>query len=165
MKELTHYIFSFGASFYALSALGQLSWYSIAVALWLSLSVNYVIDALGHSMVGIPSRTRLTHSIFTAPVWGGLISSTSVFVFSQATYSSPPIAVLGFWTAAGALIAMGHLLLDSMTQAGVYYWRNRIALSHFKYDNPVLNAGFILIGLGLLSLALVQSAPMSQMLQ
>jgi hypothetical protein len=116
-------------------------------------------------MVGTPSRTRLTHSIFTAPLWGALVSWTSVYVFSQALYSSQQIAVFGFWTVAGVLIAMGHLLLDSMTQAGVYYWRNRIALSHFKYDNLALNAGFVLVGLGLASLAFLQPNLMPQVLQ
>ena len=70
MKAITHYTFSAGASVYALSELGLLSWHSIAIALWLSLAVNYSIDALGHSNAGTPSRTRLTHSVFTAPLWG-----------------------------------------------------------------------------------------------
>jgi hypothetical protein len=161
MKALTHYIFSVGVSFYVLSVLGQLSWYPIALALWLSLSVNYVIDALGHSMVGTPSRTRLTHSIFTAPLWGAIISSLSVYIFSQVVPSGPELAVLGFWTTMGILIALGHLFLDSMTQAGVYYWRNRMAIAHFKYDNLALNAAFILAGLGLAFLAILQSSPPS----
>jgi hypothetical protein len=161
MKALTHYIFSAGASLYALSAFGQLSWYSVALALWLSLSINYVIDALGHSIVGTPSRTRLTHSIFTAPLWGAVISSISVCIFSRAVSSGPELAALGFWTTAGILIALGHLFLDSMTQAGVYYWRNRMAIVHFKYDNLALNTAFILAGLGLTFLAILQSTPPS----
>lgn len=51
--------------------------------------------------------------------------------------------------AIGALIAFSHLLLDSVTQAGVYSLRNRVALAHFSYDNPFLNIGFALIGIGL----------------
>jgi Protein of unknown function (DUF1286) len=162
VKELTHYTFSVGASLYALSVLGHLSWYSIVAALWLSLSVNFVIDALGHSMSGNRSRTRLTHSIFTAPVWGAAVSLISAYVFSQALLPNPRLTTLEFWTAAGILIALGHLFLDSVTEGGVYRWRKRIALAHFRYDNLALNAIFILTGLGLASLAILQSTIPSQ---
>jgi len=164
MKALTHYTFSAGASLYALSIIGQLSWFSLLVALWLSFSVNYTIDALGHSMTGTPSRTRVTHSVFTAPLWGALISSTSIYVISQVSPSGPAFAVLGFWTGAGVLMSLGHLFLDSITQAGIYYWRNRVAMAHFRYNNAPLNAGFILVGLGLVVLAVLQThltTPMS----
>jgi hypothetical protein len=94
-------------------------------------------------------------------LWGAIISSLSVYIFSQVVPSGPELAVLGFWTTMGILIALGHLFLDSMTQAGVYYWRNRMAIAHFKYDNLALNAAFILAGLGLAFLAILQSSPPS----
>ena len=163
MKELTHYAFSAGASLYCLSVLGQLSLLSISVALWLSFSVNYTIDALGHSMFGTPSRTRLTHSVFTAPLWGALISSTSIYILSREVSSGPLVAVLGFWTGAGVLVSLGHLFLDCMTEAGVYYWRGRVAIAHFRYDNAPLNAGFIFAGLGLAASAVLQTHPTTLM--
>lgn len=158
MKAITHYTFSAGASVYALSELGLLSWHSIAIALWLSLAVNYSIDALGHSNAGTPSRTRLTHSVFTAPLWGASVSWASVFVFSQMFPFDSQFTTL-FWVVAGILFALGHLFLDSMTQAGVYYWRNRIAMAHLRYDNAVLNIVFISTGLGLFALTILQNLP------
>jgi len=148
---------------YAISALGWLSPYSIAFTLWLSLSVNYAIDALGHSNAGNPTRTRLTHSVFTAPLFGALVASVSTYVYLQALAFRLQFLVLGLWTAAGVLIALGHLFLDSLTQAGVYRWRGRIAIAHFKYDNPILNIGFTLAGLGLIILAILHACETSQM--
>lgn len=148
MKELTHCIFSAGACIYVLSLLDRLAWPSVIVVLWLSTSVNYVIDVLGHSLGGsIPSRTRLTHSVFTAPLWGALVSATSLQVLTRVVPSliSPSESLL--WITMGASIAIGHLLLDSLTQAGVYLWKDRIAIAHFRYNNLVLNAGFIATGL------------------
>jgi len=156
MKALTHYTFSVGASLYALSVFGTLSLYSAAAAFWLSWSVNFIVDALGHSMTGPPTRTMLTHSVFTAPLWGAAVALASVSVFSRLFAWNPPLAELEFWGAAGSLVAMGHLFLDSMTQAGVYYWRNRIAIAHMRYDNPVLNAAFILAGLALVTMTVLQ---------
>lgn len=155
MKELAHYAFSVGASVYALSVLGFFSLPAVVASVWLSLSVNYVIDILGHSHQPYPSRTRLTHSVFTAPVWGALVSLASVVAFTQVTAGSTQPMVVIPWVFAGVLIAIGHLFLDSFTQAGVYYWKHRVAIAHFRYDNPLLNASFVLVGLTLLALSVV----------
>jgi hypothetical protein len=155
VKQLTHYVFSAGACIYALSLLGLLSLSSALVSVWLSLSINYVIDVLGHTFRGTPSRTRLTHSIFTAPLWGGSVALTSIEVLSRVTSPSLLPSASLFWAGAGILIAMGHLFLDSMTQAGIYFWKERIALAHFRYNNIALNAGFIALGLLFLLLAVV----------
>lgn len=155
MKAVTHYAFSAGVSVYLLSIFGLLSFSSVLFALWLSFSVNYVIDVAGHAnRNGNPVRTRLTHSVFTAPLWGALVSAASLFFLLQvARWGSPAVVVL--WITAGTLVALGHLMLDSMTQAGVYYWKHRIAMAHFRYDNPAVNLGFIVLGLGLLGVALL----------
>ena len=158
MKQLTHYVFSAGTCIYALSVLGLLSLPSILVSLWLSMSINYIIDALGHTLAGTPSRTRLTHSIFTAPLWGGLVSLASIQVLSRTSPSFLLPSASWFWVSAGILIAMGHLFLDSMTQAGIYFWRDRIAIAHFRYNNLALNAGFVSAGLLFVLLA---AAPQS----
>ncbi|MDG6926374.1 MAG: DUF1286 domain-containing protein [Nitrososphaerota archaeon] len=158
MKEITHYVFSTGASLYALSVLGLLTWPAGAASVWLSISVNYVIDLLGHSNRGHPSRTRLTHSVLTAPFWGASISFVSVVIFAWLTSSKTEVQTVMLWAVAGALVAMGHLFLDSLTQAGVYYWKHRMAIAHFRYDNPALNGSFALFGLGLIILAVVPGA-------
>ncbi|MDA4112480.1 MAG: DUF1286 domain-containing protein [Thaumarchaeota archaeon] len=147
MKALTHYLFSTGVSFTLLSLSHALDLNSILLALWLSLSINYLIDVLGHlSRNGIPTRTRVTHSIFTAPFWGVAVAVASLTVLSHASGSGTPLHMLGFWTIMGILVSEEHLFLDSLTQAGVYSWRRRIAIAHFRYDNVALNLGFALLG-------------------
>jgi Protein of unknown function (DUF1286) len=147
MKALTHYLFSTGISFALLSLSRSLDLSSILIALWLSLSVNYLIDALGHlSRNGNPTRTRVTHSVFTAPFWGAAVAIASLMILSHPSGSGPALYVLGFWTSMGVLISEEHLFLDSLTQAGVYSWRRRIAIAHFRYDNVALNLGFALLG-------------------
>jgi len=155
MKELTHYLFSTGISFVLLSLAHAMSLGPVVLALWLSLSVNYVIDVLGHaSRDGRPARTRLTHSLFTAPLWGGAVAAASLAVASRAYAPGPGLAGLVLWTAMGVLVSEEHLFLDGLTQAGVYAWSRRMALAHFRYDNPLLNLGFALLGALLIAVAL-----------
>jgi hypothetical protein len=162
MKELTHFTFSAGACVYLLSLLDKLTWSSAAIVLWLSLAINYIIDALGHSRGAAPSRTRITHSVFTAPLWGALVSFISIGVTSHAVPSHLQFPPSLLWIAAGISIAMMHLLLDSLTQAGVFYWKSRIALAHFRYDNLALNAGFAASGFFLIVLAVAPPGPLAQ---
>lgn len=164
MKAKTHYVFSAGAGLYILSLTGTLSIGSAILVVWLSFVVNFLIDALGHSRgkTGNPSRTLLTHSVFTAPLWGAASGYLTVYALSRVEGPSTDTTYLALWTAVGAFIAFGHLFLDSLTQAGVYYWRSRIAIAHFAYDNPLLNAGFILIGAGLCLLALLHHVPITE---
>lgn len=155
MKAVTHYLFSAGVSLGLLSLSRSLNLGTAILALWLSLSINYIVDALGHvSRDGNPTRTWLTHSIVTAPLWGAAVAVASITVLSQASGSSTPWNTLAPWTAMGALISAGHLFLDSLTQAGIYSLRRRIAIAHFRYDNLALNLGFSLLGALLLALTL-----------
>jgi hypothetical protein len=71
---------------------------------------------------------------------------TSAVIFNVLALR-PVWTVIAFWTIVGAIIAIGHLLLDSLTGAGVYFTRKRIALAHFSYNNQLLNLGFILAGI------------------
>ena len=155
MKALTHYIFSAGVSLGLLSLAHELDLASTLMALWLALSVNYLLDLLGHvSRKGNPTRTWVTHSIVTAPFWGALVAIVSLAAASQASGSFPVLSASGFWTIMGVLISGEHLFLDSLTQAGVYSWKKRIAVAHFRYDNPALNLGFALLGAVLIVVAL-----------
>ena len=61
---------------------------------------------------------------------------------------------ISFWMIIGAIIASGHLMLDSLTEAGVYLARRRVAVAHFSYDNQFLNAGFIVAGMCLAVMSL-----------
>lgn len=157
MKALTHYVFSAGAGLYVLSLTQQDRVLSFLMVLWLSFAVNLLIDAIGHGRgrSGNPSRTRATHSIFTAPVWGGATGLLSVYAMQQAGLTYMSAYQLLFWSLGGALMALGHLFLDSLTQAGVYYWKHRIAIAHFSYNNIFLNGGFTAVGLVLSAAALL----------
>jgi hypothetical protein len=150
-------VFSIGACLYVLSLAHQISVDVIAMATWLSLSINFIIDAFGHrSRNGIPVRSPITHSVFTAPFWGGLVAALSIFVVFEALTFVPGWEILVFWTTVGALVAMSHLFLDGLTQAGVYWTRRRIALAHFRYNNIPLNLGFTAIGVILIGASLVR---------
>ena len=123
MKVLTHYLFSTGVSFGLLSLSHAVMSGSIVMALWLSLSINYLIDVLGHiSRNGNPTRT--------------------------------PWEPLALWTFMGILVSEEHLFLDSLTEAGVYALKRRIAIAQFNYDNMTLNIGFALLGVLLITVSL-----------
>jgi hypothetical protein len=155
MKAFTHYIFSIGVTLAVLSLQHELSLGSSLMALWLSVSINYLVDVLGHvSRSGRPVRTWVTHSIITAPLWGALVGAVSLATISQAPGSGPLWYALGFWASIGVLISEEHLFLDSLTQAGIYLWRRRIAIAHFRYDNIGLNLGFALLGVLLIGAAI-----------
>jgi hypothetical protein len=61
---------------------------------------------------------------------------------------------IAFSTIIGSIIAAGHLLLDGLTEGGVYFTRRRMALAHFRYDNRPLNLGFIAAGIFLVAVSL-----------
>jgi len=148
LKAVTHNIFSFGLTIFLLSRTGHLSVLSLFVALWLTFAVNTLIDAFGHTRKNdIPIRSFITHSVFTAPLWGASVGFATIVllysIFNLSTDSS--FEWLGI--ALGVTIAYGHLLLDSLTQAGVYLGRRRIAIAHMSYDNSALNLAFIVSGL------------------
>jgi hypothetical protein len=176
MKEVTHYIFSMGAGLYLshialphLPFAGQPAGILTILAIWLAFSVNRVIDGIGHTFKNtpygdLPVRSWSTHSVFTAPLWGAAVGLASVLgprlVVGWVGVSLPPGPIasgyaLPAWAAAlGAAIAYSHLFPDSLTQAGVFFGRHRIALAHWRYDNVFANTLFVLLGIGLLALAL-----------
>jgi hypothetical protein len=155
MKALTHYLFSIGVSLGLLSFSRTLMPGSIVMVLWLSLSINYLIDVLGHvSRKGNPTRTWMTHSVLTAPIWGALVAAISLDAASRASGSGPAWESLALWAFMGVLVSEEHLFLDSLTEAGVYASKRRIAIAHFNYDNIALNTGFALLGVLLIAVSL-----------
>ncbi len=114
---------------------------------WLSLAINWVIDILGHTKSGgIPIRTFVTHSIFTAPLWGGLVGVATIFVPHIVLNIDVSSTVTFLIITAGMIIACLHLFLDALTEGGVYLGRGRIAIAHFRYNNFLINLSFIIIG-------------------
>jgi len=117
------------------------------MAIWLSVCINYLIDLLGHvSRDGAPVRSWASHSVFTAPCFAGLITTLTLLAASKWLQLDMGSTAFAFWIVLGAIIGMGHLLLDSLTGAGVYLGRRRVALAHLAYDNLPLNLGFIFAG-------------------
>lgn len=120
-------------------------------SLAISLVVNRLIDGLGHRRRnGQVVRSALTHSVFTAPAWG----LGSVYAMWLA------LSWPGLWghalevpvLVAGALAACSHLLLDSLTEGGVFFTTKRVALAHFRSRNVLLNGVFVVLGLAFFAL-------------
>lgn len=116
-----------------------------------------MIDRAGHSRrtIGgrpsIPVRAWRTHSVYTAPLWGGLVGVLTALAYLALKqwpgglgdiWQPWPVFVFGLL---GAYASYTHLFLDSLTEAGIYTKRNRrVALAHFRYNNGPLNFGVIL---------------------
>ena len=148
MKAITHNLFSLGVGLCLLVRVGgQSSPLYLLLVVWLAIATNEAIDRLGHSARGGMSvRSFLTHSIFTAPVWGIALALASlylleVFVGQPMTTSQ---TLLAGWL--GTAMAYSHLLLDALTEGGVYLGRRRAALAHMRYNNLVLNGAFAALG-------------------
>jgi hypothetical protein len=150
LKAITHDIFSLGVGLYLLHYLDWPPTLSfLLLVVWLAFLTNELIDVLGHvTRGGRPVRSFWTHSVFSAPVWGiaaALVSARLLdIVIGHAMTTSQALFVAGL----GALLAYSHILLDALTEGGVYFGRRRVALAHLRYDNLILNGTFT--GLGLL---------------
>ena len=143
---MTHFIFGSGTAV-ALSPTipVEMRFY---LAIVLSLLVNLAIDELGHvTRRGFVSRSPLTHSVFTAPLWGGAIGYLvwrGGVELGLGTGGQEWLFVL-----LGAAVAWSHLLLDSVTERGVFLFTQRIALAHFSSRNVLLNVVFVVLGVAL----------------
>jgi len=149
LKGITHVVFSLALGLFLASQLRFFSLLDIAVVAWLALSVNVVIDVFGHGLgygKNAGQRSFVTHSVFTAPVWGGVVAGLSLYILIR--YATEPLGWLEtlFLFATGLMMAYSHLFLDALTEGGVYWGRRRVALAHMRYNNLVLNAAFLAIG-------------------
>ncbi len=148
MKAITHDVFSLGLGLYLLYRVVQSPTLSLLVLVaWLAFATNEVIDVLGHVRKGgRPIRSFWTHSVFTAPAWGVAAALTSAYaldvVLGQGMTASQALLVGGL----GAVFAYSHLLLDALTEGGVYLGRRRVALAHMRYDSVALNGTFTALG-------------------
>jgi hypothetical protein len=149
LKALTHDFFSVGVGFYLLVRIGgQSSPLYLLLVVWLAFATNEVIDGLGHSARGGMSiRSFWTHSIFTAPVWGIALAVASVYFLDAVIGQSMTTSQALFAAGLGAVLAYSHLLLDALTEGGVYFGRRRVALAHLRYNNLILNSAFSTIGI------------------
>ena len=172
MKLFTHYIFSAGVLLFLTALLGNSGLYIVS-AVWSAIAVNWVIDVFGHDNKPAPSpyknlpnpfappyrpvRAFRTHSIFTAPFIGIIVTVLPVFIGVEALGQSifpyiPPLNVaLEVLCAFGVISAFTHLFLDSLTEGGIYII-HRAALAHLNYNNFAANTVAILFGFALIYL-------------
>jgi hypothetical protein len=143
---LTHVVFGAG-SVAALSPFLPVD-LRLSLAVVLSVFVNYAIDELGHVVRrGFAVRSPLTHSVFTAPLWGGAIGYFVWLAGASLGLAGPSLE----WSVVilGVVAAYSHLLLDSITEGGVFFLTKRIAMAHFRNGNVLMNVAFLLGGLAL----------------
>lgn len=105
-----------------------------------SAITDWAIDKFGHkfSPDGYMTRTMVTHSIVTAPIWGFSIGLALTWILRSWLiwlFGNEQILIL-----AGVGASLVHLLLDSITANGIYFPVKRMSLSNFKSDSPALNA-------------------------
>jgi hypothetical protein len=125
------------------------------IGLYSAVAVNWVIDKFGHTVVnGHPRRAFATHSVFTAPVVGAVVTVVPVMLFVSSAGASVsgyipnvPLFILAL-AAIGVVAAYTHLFLDAFTEGGIYVVR-RHALAHCAYNNVIVNGAAIVAGLGL----------------
>jgi len=122
---------------------------SLLLAVWLAVSVNFAIDALGHSRRARGAvRSWITHSIFTGPLWGVSLGLLTMVLVGSALRLTPGDDILELSGVLGALAGLSHLFLDSLTEGGVFLWRRkRIALAHIGNGNILLNSVFSFLGI------------------
>ena len=139
-----HVVFTMGLCALAASLLG--SGVIIGIAIIQSIIVNYIIDRLGHrGGVRLPN----THSPTGASVIG-LLTTPLAMLAKVTVINVLAVALIG------VLAGLSHLLLDSMTENGIYIKRRRWAISHFRFNDRVLNQVFMIVGLVMLVIALTR---------
>ena len=156
MKAITHDLFSVGVGFYLVFRVGGPSSYLyLFLVVWLAFATNAVIDGLGHfRRQGIVVRSSLTHSVFTAPIWGVAVALTSAYLFDIIADLTITTTQTLFAVGLGIALAYSHLLLDALTEGGVYVGRRRVAFAHARYNNLILNCAFAFVGILLIIAAL-----------
>ncbi len=157
MKALTHNLFSLGVGVYLLLRTEQPPNLSdVLLVVWLAFATNWVIDFFGHaSRDGLSVRSFRTHSVFLAPVWAIATALASAYALDAMTGQNLTATEGIYLAALGTTLAFSHLLLDALTEGGVFLGRRRIALAHLRNNNVVANAVFSAVGVLLLAGALV----------
>lgn len=148
MKTYTHIAFSTGVACYVASALGIPLNVTLLIGVFAGL-MQLVIDVLSHETVYtadrvIHRRTPLLHS----PTGALLVAVGFTALSAYVTRPQLPLLLLQFL--AMIVASYSHLLLDLLTERGIYVkgkraWRKRL----FSYNNPLLNFLFTVTGIAL----------------
>ena len=144
---MTHDVFSLGVGIYIVFRVVQPTIPLLFLVVWLAFATNELLDVLGHvKRGGMPVRSFWTHSVITAPLWGVAASLVSAYLLDKLLGQGMTISQALFVGGLGIVFACSHLLLDALTEGGVYLGRRRLALAHMRYDNPILNGIFTALG-------------------
>ncbi len=123
----------------------QCAWFAAMAA----AAANVAIDVFGHERRPYPRRTRLMHS----PL-GPLIATLP---FIAAAAPAPPLDLVRV-SISMLLGAYSHLLLDAVTEGGIYrspFSDKRWRLAKLPYNHPVANAAATVAAALLLAAVLV----------
>jgi len=156
MRLITHVVFN--AGFLALPAtLLVHSNDALTSALLVSVLSNSIIDAVGHEYRhGFIRRTPVSHTVPRSILWSLV---PAVPMASYWSLSKPLLSLVVILQ--GLLSGPLHMLLDSLTERGIYVRRGdrwvRFAIAHFHYNNPAINLLFTLLGIVMLWISLNSS--------
>lgn len=180
----THNVVNLGAVAALLGAGMNQPFILVTIAQLAAILTDKVIDLAGHAQSSRPRimrRTPVTHSVVTAPAWAVLVGVLVTYATNllprqmNTTFLHIPFLTLPADTAtpiilACLLAAATHLLLDSLTEAGIYvpnlprldgdkriFRRWRIA--GIQHDSALLNTPLILLGLGTYGVYLLYGNP------
>jgi len=143
-KLITHYIFAIGLVAFIFPTY-------LPSALVLGFLVSFLMDHAGHERKGLTiRRTWVTHSVFTGSALGTVLGILLAFGFE---YVNLPFSFVIF-ALQGFVSALSHLFLDAITEGGIFVFKKRFALAHFRYDDLFVNTGFALLGIFLFVLSL-----------
>ena len=146
MRLRTHITTSFIASYVSLRSLGMGSASAAITSLITSFIVNYFIDA-GHCRKSyMRRRSFITHSFLG--VWTSFTPlMIYVLIWVSGLYSLHTMFLNGL-VVAGLIAYLTHMLLDSLTEGGIYLTPGRrVALAHLSYDGVADAATFFLTSL------------------
>jgi len=155
MKLRTHYVFSLGLLYLVDSLVSNDPFYSIMLAIIISVVGNNLIDSLGHEVKGrYIARSPRTHTFYRSILWGLSISLPLLVLY----YVFPSFYFTLSVALDGLLVGPSHMILDIFTERGIYRKVNgrwsRVALAHFSYDNPLANGLATLLGVLMLFAAI-----------
>jgi membrane-bound metal-dependent hydrolase YbcI (DUF457 family) len=147
VKLSTHVLFGVGVAAFSMRFIAPVMLVYWHIVLFVAALMQVLIDVLSHEKRVVNGRviyrrTKFLHSPTGATVLGLLLGLYLVVVF--------PYGDIGVFVAL-LLSAYSHLLLDAITEHGIYILGRRTSSRRLlRYNNPLANALFQLIGIGLL---------------
>ncbi|MCE4603016.1 MAG: DUF1286 domain-containing protein [Desulfurococcales archaeon] len=141
MRLSTHVIFALGVTTLSASY-GGVSMIDVLI-LWGLVSLQQIlIDKLSHEFRG-KYRTPLFHSFTGASILSLALASLPP-ALSPMDYNRGQVLV---YMTSLLLSGWSHLFLDSLNPGGIYILGKRVRIAKIRYDDPVANTFFQMLGL------------------